>query len=57
MFYLIDNRILREQINAYSKDTNVRMDINHAHNIFNRVSEQVLKQTCKEDNMNLTGKL
>ena len=57
MFYLIGNRIPREKINAYSKDTKVRMDINHAHNIFHHMSEQVLKQICKEHNINLTGKL
>ena len=57
MFYLKGNRIPREQINAYSKDKKVRMDINHAHNIFNHMSQQVLKQTCLEHNINLTGKL
>ena len=57
MFYLIGNRIPREQINAYSTDTNIRMEINHAHDIFNHMSEQVLKQTCKEHNTYLTGKL
>ena len=44
MFYLICNRIPREQINTYSKVTKVRMDINHIHDIFNHMSEQVLKQ-------------
>ena len=57
MFYLKGNRIPREQINAYSKDTKVRVDINYAHNIFNHMSEQVVKQTCQEHNINLTGKL
>ena len=33
------------------------MDINHAHDIFNHMSEQVLKQTCQEHYINLTGKL
>ena len=53
MFYPIAHRILREQINIYSKDTN----INHAHDIFNHMSEQVLEQKCKEHNISLTGKL
>ena len=43
IFYLIGNRIPRKQIYAYSKDMKIRMDINHADNIFNRMSEQVLK--------------
>ena len=41
MFCGTGNRIPREQINAYSKDKKVRMDINHAHDIFNHMSEQV----------------
>ena len=49
--------ILREQINTYSKDAKVRMDINHAQDIFNHMSEQVLTQTCKEHNITLIGKL
>ena len=43
MFYLKGNRIPREQINEYSKDEKVRMDLNHAHDIFNHMSELVLK--------------
>ena len=57
MFYLIDNRIAREKINIYSKDKRVRMNINHARDIFNHMNEQVLKQTCKEHNITLTVKL
>ena len=57
MLNLKGNRISREQINTYSKDTRVRMDINHATDIFNQKSDQVLKQTCKEHNITLTGKL
>ena len=34
MFYLIGNRIPQEQMNAYSKDTKVRMDINNTHDRF-----------------------
>ena len=56
MLYLKGNRILREQINAYSKDKRVRMDINHAHDIFNHMSEQVLKHTFQEHNINLIKK-
>ena len=57
IFYPTGNRIPREQINAYSKVTKVRMDINHAHDIFNHMSKQVLKQTCKKHNINLIRKL
>ena len=57
MFYLKGKRIPREQINAYSKEKKIRMDINHAHDIFNHMSEQVLRQTCLEHNIHLTGKL
>ena len=57
MFYLIGNKILKVQINAYSQDTKVRRDINHAQDKFNYMKEQVLKQICKEHNIHLTGKL
>ena len=38
---MIGNRIPREQINAYSKDAKIRMDIDHAHNIFSHMSEEM----------------
>ena len=33
------------------------MDINYAHDIFNHTSDQVLRQTCKEHKIRLTGRL
>ena len=33
------------------------MDINSAHDLFNHMSEQVLRQTCKERNIKLMGQL
>ena len=44
-------------ITTYSTDKRDRIDINRAHDILNHMSEQVLKQTCKEYNKTLIGKL
>ena len=55
MFYLIGKRILKEQKKAYHKRH--AMDINTAHDLFNYMSEQVLRQTCKERKIKLMGQL
>ena len=38
MFYVIGERIPREQVNAYKKIKEIKMDINYAHDIFNHMS-------------------
>ena len=54
-FYVIGKRIQKEQINAcYKRNT---MDINSTHDLFNNMSEQVLRQTYKERKIKLTGQL
>ena len=42
MIHLIGFRILKDQVNMYGTNQNVRMDINYAYNIFNHLTKQVL---------------
>ena len=39
MFYLIKDRIPRDQINAHEKKKNIEMDINYLHDICNHIGE------------------
>ena len=55
MFYHIGKRIQKEPIKAYHKRN--MMDINQAHDLFNHMSEQVLRQTCIERKIKLTSQL
>ena len=55
MFNLIGKIIQKEQISTYYKRNT--MDINQVHDLFNHMSEQVLRQTCKERKIKLTDQL
>ena len=55
MFNLIGKIIQKEQRKSYYiRNT---MDITQAHDLFHHISEQVLRQPCKERKIKLTGQL
>ena len=55
MFYLIGKRIQKDDINSYYKRNT--MDINQVYDLFNHMSQQVLRQPCKDTKIKLMGQL